>query len=384
LQKLAPSERFLLPARAALAAGVTPWGLGAGIAAALRYDHPDDAEAVQLQRWMKEEGPERTLVKTTGLRQTDLLGQIVLSQLPRREAARRPPARLAPASHVAPASTHPDAIRVHFLLAGRVPPVPSPVLVEVYERLRARGVTVDDCIPEEVLVCTGEFAVRHELYVLKSHTELALSMAGMLNALGARLLNPYRSCLLTQDKVTSTKLLGDAGVPVPPSWVTDDYDLVRPFLARGPLIAKPHRGHRGSCVRVLRGPEDLASLCPTEGPFLFQQYLESDGEDLKAYVVGERAFAVTKPFSPDAFQYFGCPVELDARARDIVLTCGRVLGLHLYGVDLVVTDDGPFVVDVNYFPGFKGVPGAAQLIADYVHEYGSNRVPAGHVGEGAG
>jgi ribosomal protein S6--L-glutamate ligase len=62
-------------------------------------------------------------------------------------------------------------------------------------------------------------------------------------------------------------------------------------------------------------------------------------------------------------------VELDARTRDIVLKCGEVLGLHLYGVDLVRTERGPFVVDVNYFPGYKGVPGAAKLIADHVYRY---------------
>jgi ribosomal protein S6--L-glutamate ligase len=57
--------------------------------------------------------------------------------------------------------------------------------------------------------------VAHDLYVLKSHTELALSTAATLCSLGARLLNPHRSCLLTQDKTTSTKLLSDAGVLSP-------------------------------------------------------------------------------------------------------------------------------------------------------------------------
>jgi ribosomal protein S6--L-glutamate ligase len=58
-----------------------------------------------------------------------------------------------------------------------------------------------------------------------------------------------------------------------------------------------------------------------------------------------------------------------ARTRNIVLRCGRVLRLHLYGVDLVSTENGPQVVDVNYFPGHKGVPGAAKLVADYVYRY---------------
>jgi ribosomal protein S6--L-glutamate ligase len=260
----------------------------------------------------------------------------------------------------------------------RTPPGLGPVLEEVYERLRAQGVTVDDHIPEEQLFSCEEMVVAHDLYVLKSHTELALSSAGTLCALGARLLNPHRSCLLTQDKITSTKLLSDAGVPVPRSWVTDDYELLIPLLAEGPLIAKPHRGHLGKGVSILHRTEDLALLSPTEGPFLFQRYLETDSEDVKTYVVGKRVFAVTKRFSPHSYQIHGHPIELDARTRDTVLKCGEVLGLHLYGVDLVRTERGSCVVDVNYFPGYKGVPGAAKLIADYVYRYAvaATRAPA--------
>jgi ribosomal protein S6--L-glutamate ligase len=261
------------------------------------------------------------------------------------------------------------APRIHFLLVRRTPPGLGPVLAEVYERLQDQGVEVDDHIPEEQLLSTEELVVHHDLYVLKSHTELALSTAGTLCTLGARLLNPHQSCLLTQDKITSAKLLSDAGVPVPCSWVTDDYGLLLPLLAEGPLIAKPHRGHLGKGVRILHSEEDLDLLSPTEGPFLFQRYLETDAEDVKTYVVGRKAFAVTKRFSPDSYQDHGRPMELNARTREIVLKCGEVLGLHLYGVDLVRTGRGPYVVDVNYFPGYKGVPGAAKLIADYVYRY---------------
>jgi ribosomal protein S6--L-glutamate ligase len=268
--------------------------------------------------------------------------------------------------------------RIHFLLVRRTPPGLGPVLAEVYERLQAKGVAVDDHIPEDQLLSCEELVVRHDLYVLKSHTELALSTAGTLYALGARLLNPHQSCLLTQDKITSTKLLCDAGVPVPLSWVTDDYGQLVPLLAAGPLIAKPHRGHLGKGVRILHSAEDLDLLSPAEGPFLFQRYLETDAEDVKTYVVGRRAFAVTKRFSPDSYQLHGHPIELDSRTRDVVLKCGEVLGLHLYGVDLVRTERGPCVVDVNYFPGYKGVPGAAKLIADYVYRYAvaASRAPS--------
>ena len=92
-------------------------------------------------------------------------------------------------------------MRLYFLLARRKPPVPSPLLVEVAGRLRARGFGVESGIPEEMLVEGDRLAPSHDLYVLKSNTELALSLAASLHAQGARILNPFPACAAAQDKV---------------------------------------------------------------------------------------------------------------------------------------------------------------------------------------
>ena len=42
-------------------------------------------------------------------------------------------------------------MKLHFMIVRRVPPVPSPVLVECYEILRGRGYTVTEDIAEEVI-----------------------------------------------------------------------------------------------------------------------------------------------------------------------------------------------------------------------------------------
>ena len=81
-------------------------------------------------------------------------------------------------------------MRLYFMLVRRVPPVPSPVLVEAYEILRRRGFEIDSGIAEEILFRPDELVPSYDLYVLKSHTELSLSLAGILHTQGARLLNP--------------------------------------------------------------------------------------------------------------------------------------------------------------------------------------------------
>lgn len=264
-------------------------------------------------------------------------------------------------------------MRIYFILARRVPPVPSPVLVEVFDLLERRGFEVDSGIPEETITRPDDLSVDHDLYVLKSHTELSLSLAGVLAAQGARLLNPYESCLATQDKIVASRRLRAAGVPAPRTWVTGELERLAPVVEERALVVKPYRGHRGMDVTVVRSAADLAALGRPALPMVVQEYVEGPGEDLKVYVVGDQVFAVRKPFSATSFTRPGRPCDVDDELREIARKCGRALGLGLYGLDLIEGRDGPMVVDVNTFPGYKGVPDVAPLITDYIEDYALGR-----------
>jgi ribosomal protein S6--L-glutamate ligase len=255
------------------------------------------------------------------------------------------------------------------MLVRRVPPVPSPVLVEVFEILARRGFDIETGIAEEMVTRPDMLAPEHDLYLLKSHTELSLSLAGVLDAQGAELLNPYECCIATQNKIVASRRLRWADVPVPRSWVTGDMDLLAELAAAGPLILKPYQGHRGAGIHVVERPGDLGRLSARETPMLVQEYLPGSGEDVKVYVVGDDVFAVRKPFSPESFAVPGRPAPVDVDLRDIALRAGAALGLGLYGLDVVESPRGPVVVDVNYFPGYKGVPDVAPVIADYIEAY---------------
>ena len=272
-------------------------------------------------------------------------------------------------------------MRLYFILVRRVPPVPSPVLLEVFDLLEQRGFEVHSGIPEEMLLEPDRLDVEHDLYLLKSHTELSLSVAGVLDARGACLLNPYRSCIATQNKIVAARRLRAAGVPIPRCWVTGDLASLESVVAERPLIVKPYMGHRGAGIHVVRNRDELAGVPAPAVPVLIQEHVEGSGEDLKVYVVGDEVFAVRKPFSADSFARPGRPCALEPEVRDVALRCGQALGLGLYGIDLIESADGPVVVDLNYFPGYKGVPGAAPLIADYIEDYARGRreltLPAG-------
>jgi ribosomal protein S6--L-glutamate ligase len=161
---------------------------------------------------------------------------------------------------------------------------------------------------------------------------------------------------------------------VPSSWVTADFELLRSVVERTPLIVKPYLGHRGIGIHVVRTPDELARIPPSDTPVVVQEYVEGSDEDLKLYVVGDDVFGVRKPFSPESFTVPGRPCAVSSEARRIALEVGRTLGLGLYGIDVVEGPRGPVVVDVNYFPGYKGVPGAGALIASYIERYAHGEI----------
>lgn len=260
-------------------------------------------------------------------------------------------------------------MKITVLLTRRVPDRPSPVLVEAFARLEAAGHTVDAWIPEDRLLTAHDVRVDADLYVLKSHTEHALSLAGAIHDAGGALLNSYAACLVAQDKVTAARRMRDLGVPTPDTWLVADPALAVDLLEDGPLIIKPNRGHRGAGVHLARTPAELRALPAGAGPLIAQRHVPdvvSPGEDLKVYVAGDRVWAVRKSFDPMSFTRPGRPVPVSPAVEAIAQRVRHGFGLELFGVDVLESADGPMVVDVNYFPGYKGCVDPAPVIADVI------------------
>ena len=62
------------------------------------------------------------------------------------------------------------------------------------------------------------------------------------------------------------------------------------------------------------------------------------------------------------------PIVVSPQLRALALEVGQLFGLDIYGLDIVETDKGPMVVDINDFPSFGNVPEAEKLIATCVIE----------------
>ncbi|HET9579468.1 MAG TPA: hypothetical protein VFP44_16675 [Usitatibacter sp.] len=241
------------------------------------------------------------------------------------------------------------------------------VMPEVVRTLNDWGVDVDLIYPEQQLIDVANIRVEHDLYVLKASSNLAMSMAGALHAINARIINPYPVASTLRDKIVSERILRSAGVPTPDTFVADRAEHLVPLLAGGPLVIKPYRGSRGRGVRVVWDIDELDDIASADGPLFAQRYRKPEGLDRKIYCIGGQIFGVERVWPALTYEdKVGRPFTITPELRDITLRCARAFGVDLLGLDVIISDGRPYVVDVNSFPGFKGVPDAALRLADYI------------------
>jgi glutathione synthase/RimK-type ligase-like ATP-grasp enzyme len=206
-----------------------------------------------------------------------------------------------------------------------------------------------------------------------------LGLLAAASALGVPTINDPKAIELVRNKIGMQAVLAHHDIPLPRTWFAGDPavfgQLSQDFF---PLVVKPYDGDGSRGLALLNEPADVKLLPPITGRrslYLAQEYLETDGFDLKLYGIGSKVWAVRKP-SPVNFSGPG-PVEpvavvdaelvdIDRQLADIALTCGRACQLELFGVDVAMTPNGPVVIEVNDFPTYSAVPGAGTAIAQHV------------------
>lgn len=239
---------------------------------------------------------------------------------------------------------------------------------QVLQAVAELGAEVEIVHPLTAPLELSRLEVRHDLYVLRKLSGLSLSLAGALHELGATIINPYPATAAIGDKIVVAAVLQRAGVPVPATYCCAHPEDLAALLEAGPLVVKPYDGAGGHHVNIVRDAGELAGV-PHERrePVFAQRYHAAQGPDLKLYVIGDRVSGVKKPFPRTTVaEKTGEPFTPSAELRGIALACGRAFGLELYGVDVIESGDRPYVVDVGSLPGYRGVPDAPTLLAQYL------------------
>ena len=258
-------------------------------------------------------------------------------------------------------------LRIGFLVPSYSPQSTSH-MPTVMRALSDAGVVVDVVHPVKQMLELSNVRVEHDLYVLKKTNRLALSLAGVLHAQGAVIVNPYPVTVALCDKIISSRILQTAGVPTPATYVASRPDHLGSLLDGGPLIVKPYQGSDGFGVRVVRSVAELAAVPAGKDPVFAQRYYAPQGRDRKIYVIGGRVFGVKKvfPARTDAEKH-GEPFTPTPELREIALRCGRAFGIDFYSVDIIESEGKPYVVDMCSIPGCRGVPDGAAHLASYLY-----------------
>ena len=142
---------------------------------------------------------------------------------------------------------------------------------------------------------------------------------------------------------------------------------------------KSRYSRRGDLVVKVHNVEEIQALAPqwSQEPVLLQEFAGGDGWDIKVWVIGQQVFAarrrtpLERPTTLEDFPLLAGDVPNEW--AQVALEIGRVFELRLYGVDLLMTAHGPLIVDVNAFPGFRGVHGASSALVALVEQLGRER-----------
>lgn len=250
-------------------------------------------------------------------------------------------------------------------LAVGKPPRPGTVVAEVVQRLQSAGAQVEVRLPHEdprALDAVGA----PDLLVHRGLRPATLADVAALERAGVPCCNPAAACAVVADRAAVVRALQRAGLPAPATSTWTRWSDVQAQAAAGPLVVKSATDPEGRSARVaLLLAADAPE--PFRGPWLSQAAVVGDGLDRKLYVAGRQVDGLLKP------ALFGNrrgapaePFEPSAKLVELAHAVADALGLHLLGVDVLVGPTGPSVVDVNVFPGFRGVSGGARSVATHL------------------
>lgn len=174
----------------------------------------------------------------------------------------------------------------------------------------------------------------------------------------------------TRDKLRSLQVLSKAGVAIPKtvfSRNTADIDDLIDMVGGTPAVIKLARGTHGNGVvlaeskRMAKSALQALYLHNEDGTnILLQEFIEeSAGTDIRAFVVGGRVVASMKRQSlDDDFRSnlhkggAGTVTKLTEEERKMAIKAAKAMGLNIAGVDMMRSNRGPLVLEVNASPGF--------------------------------
>jgi ribosomal protein S6--L-glutamate ligase len=210
--------------------------------------------------------------------------------------------------------------------------------------------------------------------IAASHTFYGLAVLRQFEMMGVYPLNESVAIGRSRDKLRCLQLLARDGVGLPITAFANSADHTNEVLEMvggAPVVIKLLEGTQG--IGVVLGETHKSAKSVIEAfhgvdvNILVQEYIEeSEGRDVRAFVVGKKIVAAMERQGPKGdfrsnLHRGGTAMitELSAAEKNAALKACKSMALNVAGVDLLRSKHGPVVMEVNSSPGLEGIEGAS-------------------------
>ena len=183
-------------------------------------------------------------------------------------------------------------------------------------------------------------------------------------------LNESVAITRSRDKLRSLQLLARRGIGLPVTgfarYPDDTEDLIR-LVGGAPLVVKLIEGTQGIGVVLAETNQAAESVIDAfhglNANILVQEFIkEAGGADIRCFIVGGKVVAAMKrqgkegEFRSNLHQGGSAQlVKISSAERQTALQAAKIMGLNVAGVDILRSNHGPVVMEVNSSPGLQGI-----------------------------
>lgn len=178
----------------------------------------------------------------------------------------------------------------------------------------------------------------------------------------------------SRDKLRSLQLLSRKGIGLPVTGFAnkpgDSKDIIK-MVGGAPVVIKLLEGTQGIGVVLAETTKAAESVIEAfmglQANILVQEFIkEAGGADVRCLVVGGKVVAAMKrqaaegEFRSNLHRGGSASlVKITPEERATAVSAAKILGLSVAGVDLLRSDRGPLVMEVNSSPGLEGIEAAS-------------------------
>ncbi len=246
----------------------------------------------------------------------------------------------------------------------------------ILQAARARGMEVTPIFDRELTLnvsapTAAESGIEIDVLLDRSvvHSRAGYTLFAM-DRWGIPTLNSSGAVTICDDKARASMVLEAAGIPSPRTFVAySEESALKACEALGyPAVLKPVTGSWGRLIAKVNGPDQARAIISQKSEhgsfhheiYYIQEFIEKPGRDIRAYVIGGQVIAASYRTSEHwitnaARGAVSVPCPITPEIEELALRSCAVVGARLAGVDLIETDEGLKVIEINTGGEFKGL-----------------------------